>query len=159
MKINPKFLLHWIKYLCIEPIHLKRKSYLITILGIGVLFIIISILEGLNVGQGGDFTVFWYAGKNFSEGNDLYSRIGGAERFIYPPFAAMLFQLLALFPLKFAAIIYTFFNLLLYVFIVYLTRSIVNLINPIDEKKLNYIFFFALLLSFRFFCIILCSFK
>ncbi len=151
MKINPKFLLHWIKYLCIEPIHLKRKSYLITILGIGVLFIIISILEGLNVGQGGDFTVFWYAGKNFSEGNDLYSRIGGAERFIYPPFAAMLFQLLALFPLKFAAIIYTFFNLLLYVFIVYLTRSIVNLINPIDEKKLNYIFFFALLLSFRFF--------
>src|SRR5690242_1669121 len=107
---------NWLNYLLIDPYKLRRKKYLLLVLLVFALFIFVAFTEGMHMGRGGDFTVFWFAGKNFIEHNDLYSRIGGAERYIYPPFAAMLFQLLAIFSLKTSAVIYTFINLLLYLF-------------------------------------------
>jgi hypothetical protein len=52
---------------------------------------------------GTDFHVFWQAGYDFAHGLPLYQRLEGARHFIYPPFAAQVFQILGLFPLKVAA--------------------------------------------------------
>ncbi len=54
-------------------------------------------------GIGTDFHVFWQAGYDFAHGLPLYRPLEGARSFIYPPFAAQVFQLLSLFPLKVAA--------------------------------------------------------
>ena len=102
------------------------------------------------MGPMGDANVFWNAGKNFFLGNDLYSGIGGAGRYIYPPFAAMLFQPLGLFSMKVAAGIITFFNLVLFLMSIYLVRSIFEFFIE-DKKTLNRLLLFSTLLSFRFF--------
>lgn len=52
---------------------------------------------------GTDFHVFWQAGYDFTHGLPLYQRLPGARKFIYPPFAAQVFQVLGIFPLKTAA--------------------------------------------------------
>jgi hypothetical protein len=52
---------------------------------------------------GTDFHVFWQAGYDFAHGLPLYQRLEGARHFIYPPFAAQVFQILGLVPLKVAA--------------------------------------------------------
>jgi hypothetical protein len=52
---------------------------------------------------GTDFHVFWQAGYDFGHGLPLYQPLEGARSFIYPPFAAQVFQLLSLVPLKLAA--------------------------------------------------------
>ena len=52
---------------------------------------------------GTDFHVFWQAGHDFAHGLPLYEPLEGARRLIYPPFAAQVFQSLAVFPLKPAA--------------------------------------------------------
>jgi alpha-1,2-mannosyltransferase len=62
---------------------------------------------------GTDFHVFWQAGRDFLDGRPLYQRLPGARSFIYPPFAAMLFQPLALAPLGVAAVGFHAVSLLL----------------------------------------------
>ncbi|HEV7366167.1 MAG TPA: glycosyltransferase family 87 protein, partial [Gemmatimonadales bacterium] len=52
---------------------------------------------------GTDFHVFWQGGYDFGHGLPLYQPREGARSFLYPPFAAQVFQLLSLFPLKVAA--------------------------------------------------------
>ena len=116
-----------LKTLLIHPNKFKDKRYLLFLCLAFILFVCISIKEGLKVGIGGDFNVFWTSGKNFFLHNDLYSQIGGAKRYIYPPFAAMLFQFLAIFPMNVAASMLSFINLLLFLFSIYLTRSIFEL--------------------------------
>lgn len=129
---------------------LRDKKYFLFIGIIFILMIFISFKVGFKVNLEGDFTAFWFAGKNFFLHNDLYSQIGGAKRYIYPPFAAMLFQLLALFPLNVAASILTFINLSLFLFSIYLTRSIFEFYIT-DKKLLRNSLIFASILSFRFF--------
>ena len=103
----------WLRFLLINPDKLKDKKYLFAVIGIFLLLVFLAIRVGIKVGPWADSNVFWNAGKNFFLRNDLYSGIGGAQRYIYPPFAAMLFQILAIFPMKVASILLTFFNLLL----------------------------------------------
>ena len=108
----------------------------------------------MNMGNGlklqADFTVFWQAGKNFSSNLGLYERIGGAERFIYPPFAAMLFQVFGLFSLQTAGTIWAFVNLLMWLLLVHVLREVFRFTN-IPEKLINRSLLFAFLLSFRYF--------
>jgi len=110
----------------------------------------LSISIGYQTGISSDFTVFWNAGKNFMQGNPLYSGIGGACRFIYPPFAAWVFQVFALFPLHVAATLYGIFNFILYFLALYLTKQVFSFIIS-DSKKLNIALLLAALLSFRYF--------
>ncbi len=133
----------------INPSRLREWSYLLRILGVFILLLLLSILQGMDV-KLGDFSVFWNAGDNFIHHRDLYRGIGGAGRFIYPPFAAMLFQLLALFPFKVAAGLLTFLNYVLFLFSIYLTRSILEFYSN-DKKKIALVVGLAALLSFRFF--------
>jgi hypothetical protein len=75
---------------------------------------------------GTDFHVFWQAGYNFAHGLPLYDRVAGARTFIYPPFAAQAFQLLAVFPMKVSAGLFYLANLALIVGAAWLTRDIVR---------------------------------
>jgi len=91
----------------------------------------IAIDRGKGEGVGGDVHVFWQAGRNFAAGAPLYhGDLPGARPFIYPPFAAMAFQLLAVFPLPIAAEMLSFINLLLLGVTIVLTKSIVARTYP-----------------------------
>ncbi len=79
----------------IDQTKLRNPKYISLISLFIIAFCILSIIVGRDISLQADFTVFWQAGKNYINGVSLYSRIGGAERYIYPPFAAMCFQLLA----------------------------------------------------------------
>jgi hypothetical protein len=82
----------YLTYLLIQPNKLKFAWYKALISIVVGVFVFISMNMGNGLKLQADFTVFWQAGKNFSNNLGLYERIGGAERFIYPPFAAMLFR-------------------------------------------------------------------
>jgi len=138
------------KYLLIDRKRLSDKKYLLPWLALFIFMLVYSIINSNHIGMDSDFNVFWTAGQNFSSGADLYSRIGGAERYIYPPFAAMLFQLFALFPLKVAASIYTFINFLLFIFSIGLTREVLRYFIT-DSRKRTIALVFGALCSFRFF--------
>src|ERR1017187_1525061 len=96
------------------------------LLTIGICMVL-SINIANQTGKLSDFNVFWTAGYNFTHGNGLYGGIGGACRFIYPPFAAWLFQVFALFPLHVAAALFAIVNFALYFLALYLTRKIFGL--------------------------------
>jgi hypothetical protein len=128
-----------------------RSAKYISIISLFIIaFSIISVIVGRDISLQADFTVFWQAGKNYINGLSLYSRIGGAERYIYPPFAAMCFQLLALFSLHQAAALYCFCNLLFWVMIIYYTQKIILHIRP-RETHIKWVLLIAFILSFRYF--------
>ncbi len=97
-----------------------------------------------------DFNVFWQAGKNYGDGVSLYQQIGGACRYIYPPFAAMLFRFFSLFSLKTAAVIFAFVNFQLWIGIFYYTRAIINRCN-LSKRNINISLLAGLILSARYF--------
>jgi Glycosyltransferase family 87 len=79
---------------------------------------------------GTDFHVFWQAGYDFAHGLPLYQRLPGARLFLYPPFAAQVFQGLSLFPLKVAAWLFYVASVCLVVVAVGLSRDIVRRLDP-----------------------------
>jgi Glycosyltransferase family 87 len=84
-----------------------------------------AVHEGRGQHIGNDFAVFWQAGRNFATGHPLYhDYLPGARPLKYPPFAAMVFVLLGVFPLQVAGTLFSLLNLALWVAAVYLTRSI-----------------------------------
>lgn len=121
---------------------------------LGVLLFLLSILlswkMGMRVNIHGDFTVFWQAGKNFMDKVPLYAQIGGTERYIYPPFAAMCFQVLSVLSLHQAAVFFSLCNCLFWVMTVYYTRQIL-LLTSMPIKHVNYALLVGFLLSFRYF--------
>lgn len=84
---------------------------------------------------GTDFHVFWQAGYDFAHGLPLYQRLPGARKFIYPPFAAQLFQLLAIFPLKTAAWLFYVASVGLVFVAVKLSRQILERLQPDTSLK------------------------
>jgi alpha-1,2-mannosyltransferase len=102
-----------------------RKIVLIVCALVGALAL--SIVQGLHQHIGQDFHVFWQAGRNFATGHPLYhDSLPGARPLKYPPFAALVFQPLALFPLQVAAALFSLLNLALWVAAVRLTRDILQ---------------------------------
>jgi hypothetical protein len=80
----------------------------------------LALLLALPVGRrqhvGEDFHVFWQAGRNFATGHPPYhDSLPGARPLKYPPFAAMVFTSLALFPLPVAGVLMSLANLGLWV--------------------------------------------
>ena len=137
-------------FLLIQPEKLKFAWYKALLASAFALFVFISMNMGNGLKLQADFTVFWQAGKNFSNNLGLYERIGGAERFIYPPFAAMIFQVFGLFSLQTAGAIWAFVNLLMWLMLVRVLREVFRFTN-IPEKLINRSLLFAFLLSFRYF--------
>jgi len=91
----------------------------------------IAVVCGRTEQVGGDFHVFWQAGRNFATGAPLYhGELPGARKFIYPPFAAMVFQLFAVMPLQAAAEVFSFVNIVLIGVSIGLTRKVVGRLQP-----------------------------
>ena len=129
---------------------LRDWRYLLLYAGLLVFVVVYAIANGRRTGMTSDFNVFWTAGVNFNSGADLYSGIGGAQRYIYPPFAAMLFQIFALMPMQVAASVYTIVNFILFLLSIGISREIL-LHFKIEKRKLNIALLFGVLCSFRFF--------
>ena len=111
----------------------------------------LSVAQGLQQRVGQDFHVFWQAGRNFASGDPLYhGYLPGARPFKYPPFAAMVFQLLAPFSLRAAGAIFSFLNLVLWVAAAYLTRVMVDRTFP-NRRRSLLPFVLALVFSAQFF--------
>ena len=75
--------------------------------------LIFSFLKSRGQKEEGDFYIFWQAGADFLNGSALYHADHGPMFFIYPQFAAFLFQLLAIFPIKLSAQLFFLFNTLI----------------------------------------------
>ena len=99
--------------------------------------VVLSVVQTRSQRPGTDFHARWLAGRMFAAGAPLYgadARFAETTRWAempsYPPFAAMVFQLTAPFPLKTAAAAFYFFNLLLIPVAVVLTRRIFDALWP-----------------------------
>lgn len=79
---------------------------------------------------GTDFHVFWQAGYDFAHGLPLYQRLPGARKFIYPPFAAQVFQVLGIFPLKTAAWLFYLGSVALIFVAAKVSRDIIDQVEP-----------------------------
>jgi hypothetical protein len=104
-----------------------------------------------------DYIVFWQGGHNFAAGESLYvtqdivkeSSWNPADRdFIYPPFAAMCFQLLALVPFNESALCFAVFNFLVTIYAVLLARSLAMKLFPQGNHAL-WVQLAAILFSLR----------
>jgi hypothetical protein len=84
-------------------------------------------------GVGTDFHVFWQAGYDFAHGLPLYQPLPGARHFIYPPFAAQVFQTLSLVPLKTAAGLFYVASVALILIAIWLSRDIVQRVQPLGR--------------------------
>jgi Glycosyltransferase family 87 len=98
---------------------------------------------------GTDFHVFWQAGYDFAHGLPLYHRIPGARKFIYPPFAAQVFQLFGIFPLRTAAWLFYVASALLVLAAAKLSRDIIDQLEP-SRRRGRLPLILALLFSLNF---------
>jgi len=115
---------------------MKRALIAVALLGVCV---VLSVIEAKSQGPGTDFHARWLAGRWFWEGQPLYTYLPGVREPTYPPFAAMVFQVFALFPLKVAAGLFYFCNLLLIPVAVRLTTDIFDSLwegRPRDRWRL-----------------------
>jgi hypothetical protein len=79
---------------------------------------------------GTDFHVFWQAGYDFAHGLPMYQKLPGARKFNYPPFAAQVFQVLGLFPLKTAAWLFYVASVALIFVAASISRDIIHRLEP-----------------------------
>jgi hypothetical protein len=106
---------------------LKRRLITAAILAACV---VLSVLEARSQRPGTDFHARWLAGRWFWGGDPLYVYLPDVRLPIYPPFGAMVFQVFAPFPLKVAAGLFYFCNLLLIPVAVRLTLDIFDALWP-----------------------------
>jgi glycosyl transferase family 87 len=85
---------------------------------------------------GTDFHVFWQAGYDFAHGLPLYQSLPGARSFNYPPFAAQVFQVFGILPLKLAAWLFYVASVALIVVAVGLSRRLVQPDEPAGARSL-----------------------
>ena len=126
---------------------MKRRLVAVLVLGVCV---VLSVLEAKSQRPGTDFHARWLAGRWFWEGQPLYQYLPGVREPTYPPFAAMVFQVFALFPLKVAAGLFYFCNLLLIPVAVRLTVDVFDVLWP-DRPREWWRLGLAILFSAQFF--------
>src|SRR3989440_5305633 len=97
-----------------------------------------------------DVGAFWLEGRSFSTGHTRLALAPGARRPACPPFAGMVFQLLALLPLKVSAVLLCILNGLLIPVAVVLTKSIFDRLHP-ERNRATWPLAVAVVLSLQFF--------
>lgn len=133
----------------IQKLYDNHPIIFIGILIYSLLIIILVITEGTNVYLG-DYFVFWQAGKNFTDSSSLYYSKEGMLPYIYPPFAAMIFQIVAVLPFKFSANAFFIINCILYPFCILLIYKIA-LNSGYSKNEIKIPLLFAVLFSLRYF--------
>lgn len=111
---------------------LSRKHWSLA-LALAALLVLVAIEATERAGKqhiGTDFHVFWQSGYDFAHGLPLYQPLPGARRFIYPPFAAQVFQVLGILPLKTAAWLFYLASVVLIFVAAKLSRDIVDRLEP-----------------------------
>ena len=117
----------------------RQRSRLIRALGVILLVGVVVVAAEQRADRqqvGTDFHVFWQAGYDFAHGLPLYQPVPGARHFIYPPFAAQVFQVLGVFPLKTAAWLFYVASVGLILIAVWLSRDIVQRLLPEQRGSL-----------------------
>jgi alpha-1,2-mannosyltransferase len=84
-----------------------------------------------------DFEVFWSAGARFMAGEPLYPVVPIDVAFLYPPFAAWLFQFLALLPLETASHVFAIVNAVLYFAVMWLSAAALSTAYPESRWRLG----------------------
>ncbi len=84
-----------------------------------------------------DFEVFWSAGARFMAGEPLYPSVPIDVAFLYPPFAAWLFQFVALLPLETASHVFAVMNTLLYFAVMWLSGVALSTAYPESRWRLG----------------------
>ena len=108
---------------------MKRRLIAVALLGVCV---VLAVIEAKSQGPGTDFHARWIFGRWFWSGEPLYRDVPGVRGpNLYPPFAAMLFQLHTLLPLKLAAGLFYFCNLLLIPLSVRWSKDICDALWPL----------------------------
>ncbi len=125
------------------------KKYWYLLLPFLVLAIITSIKEARTEDLHGDPYIFWAVGKKFLLGESLYDIIPGTQEYLYPPVAALLFQLLALMPFPIAVGIFTFFNFTTWLLLIILTYRILEIYFPNDKLRISLTF--GIIMTIRYF--------
>ncbi len=82
-----------------------------------------------------DFQVFWAAGDRFASGAGLYPAVPIDVAFLYPPFAAWLFQLLALVPPATADAVFSLVNAALYLAAIWLVADALRAEYPASRWR------------------------
>jgi hypothetical protein len=133
------------------PAPARAPSRLLALGALGFAALVAAVALGRAEKQriGTDFHVFWQAGHDFAQGLPLYQPLEGARDFLYPPFAAQVFQVLAVFPLKTAAGLFYATNVALILLAVWLTRDIVGRLQG-QQRNQRLALILALVLSGQF---------
>jgi hypothetical protein len=128
----------------------RRQIWLrwLAFLALLVVVVVVAIGRASKQRIGTDFHVFWQAGYDFAHGLPLYERLEGARHFIYPPFAAQVFQILGLFPLKVAAGLFYVASVGFIIAAAWLCRDIIQKLEPANRARLPLVL--ALLFSANF---------
>jgi Glycosyltransferase family 87 len=79
-----------------------------------------------------DFQIYWQAGYDFAHGLPIYHSLPMARRFNYPPFAAQLFQVFGILPLRLAAWLFYLTSVALLVVALRVSR---HLVHPADQSS------------------------
>ena len=96
--------------------------------------IAVSIPKSMDQTEDSDHWIVWQAGKDFSEGEDLYYR-DTIRPYISPPFSAFLYQPFHLMPLKISNLVLFLLNaLVLLPLAIYLIYKMLLLIK-VDARK------------------------
>ncbi len=95
----------------------------------------LSVIWAARQRPGTDFYAKWIAGRWFFTVHPLYVHVPGLRDATYPPFAAFAFQLFAAFPLKAAAALFYFANLVFIPVAVLLTRRVADAYWPGNRAR------------------------
>ena len=109
------------------------------LVGIGVLLAATGVAAAQRAEKqqiGTDFHVFWQAGSDFAHGLPLYQPLPGARTFKFPPFAAQVFQVLGVLPLRLAAGLFYVASVALALVAAGITYRVVQRIEPARQHTL-----------------------
>jgi hypothetical protein len=109
------------------------------LVGIGVLMAATGVAATQRAEKqqiGTDFHVFWQAGYDFAHGLPLYQPLPGARTFKFPPFAAQVFQVLGILPLRLAAWLFYVASVALVLVAAGITSRLVQRIEPARRRTL-----------------------
>ena len=114
------------------PASFRNRPWWQWLLGLLLAAAVVAVAIGRAGHQrpGTDFWVFWTAGSDFAHGRPLYGPGLDNRWFIYPPFAAQVFQIFSLFPLKVAAGLFYVVSVCLWGLAAWLSRDIVRTLRP-----------------------------
>ena len=113
----------------LSPVGRRRGLWLLGLVLFAVV-VAIAVERGNHQRPGTDFYVFWRAGYAFAHDLPLYGGTDGTRQLLYPPFAAQVFQLLAVFPLRIAAGLFYLASVGLWAVAIGLTREIIRKLAP-----------------------------